>query len=146
LRGKEGLRWWFGLAVVGISAGKVPDLRRILLKPGDLSTDLMDWERRFPSRVAKMFFGSGFYWVTKFLTCQLSSRTRTWPSSIGISSGRQAGLWSKHSGTAPVGSLSWLNQFSPGSSSGIHSLMACQITPSGRFVDPWAGGEGEWRR
>jgi len=36
LRGKEGLRWWFGLAGVGISAGKVPGPRRILLKLGGL--------------------------------------------------------------------------------------------------------------
>jgi len=36
LRGKEGLRWWFGSAVVGISAGKVPGPRRILLKLGGL--------------------------------------------------------------------------------------------------------------
>jgi len=36
LRGKEGLRWWFGLAVVGISAGKVPGPRRILRKLGGL--------------------------------------------------------------------------------------------------------------
>ena len=56
VRGKEGLRWWFGLAVVGISAGKVPDPCHVLLEPGDLSTVFMARERRFPVRLAKVFF------------------------------------------------------------------------------------------
>jgi hypothetical protein len=49
----------FGLAVAGISAGKVPGPRRISLEPGDSSTKFMVQERRFPARVAKFFFGSG---------------------------------------------------------------------------------------
>ena len=59
--GAEGRRRWFGLAVVGISAGKVPDPRPVLLEPGDLSTVFMAEKRRFPARVAKFFFGSGFF-------------------------------------------------------------------------------------
>jgi len=117
-------------------------------------------------RVAKFFIGSGFFRFTKFLACQLSSRTRVRPSPSGISLGCQAGLtpsppsslklrrsrrlrrarWSKHSGSALVGSLSWLNQFRPGSSSGIPSLMAYQITRSGRFAGLLVGGGAERRR
>ena len=55
MRGKEGLRWWFGLAVVGISAGKAPDPCQILLEPGNFSTVFMARERRFPVRLAKVF-------------------------------------------------------------------------------------------
>ncbi len=61
MRGKEGRRRWFGLAVAGISAGKVPGPRRISLEPGDSSTKFVIQERRFPARVAKIFFGSGFF-------------------------------------------------------------------------------------
>jgi hypothetical protein len=41
---------------------------------------------------------------------QESSRTRVHPSPSEISWGLQSGLWSKHSDSAPVGSLSWLSQ------------------------------------
>ena len=149
-----------------LSAGKVLDPRPVLLESGDFSTIFTARERRFPARVAKFFFGSGFFQVTKLLACQLSSRTRVRPSPSGISLGCQAGLtpsppsslklrrsrrlrrarWSKHSGSAPVGSLSWLNQFRPGSSSGIPSLMAYQITRSGRFAGLLVGGGAERRR
>lgn len=61
---------------------------------------------------------------------QESSRISVRPSPSGISTGLQSGLWSKLSGSAPVASLSWLNQFRSGSSSGIHSLMACQARRS----------------
>ena len=60
MRGKEGRRRRFGLAVVCISAGKVPDPRPILLEPGDFSTIFTAEDRKFPVRVAKVFFGSGF--------------------------------------------------------------------------------------
>ena len=92
--GKEGLRWWFGLAVVGISARKDPDRRRILPQFGDFSTNLMRTERRFPSRVAKFFFGSGFFLASDASNSQESSRTKMRPSPSGISSGCQVGLWS----------------------------------------------------
>ena len=42
------------------SAGKVPDPRPVLLESGDFSTIFISGERRFPARVAKFFFGSGF--------------------------------------------------------------------------------------
>ncbi|MFT6177668.1 MAG: hypothetical protein ACJAQT_003526 [Akkermansiaceae bacterium] len=38
LRTKEGQSWWFGVAVVWISAEKGPDPRPILLEPRDFST------------------------------------------------------------------------------------------------------------
>ena len=38
LRGEEGRRQRFGVVVVGIPAGKVPDPRPILLEPRDFST------------------------------------------------------------------------------------------------------------
>jgi hypothetical protein len=44
------------LAVVGITAEKVPDPRSILLKSGDLSEIFMDPERRLPACVAKDCF------------------------------------------------------------------------------------------
>ena len=48
------------MTVVCISAGKVPDPRPILLEPGDFSTIFTAEDRKFPVRVAKVFFGSGF--------------------------------------------------------------------------------------
>ena len=67
MRGKEGLRWWFGLAVGSVSAGKAPDPCQILLEPGNFSTVFMARERRFPVRLAKVFFGSGFFRSPSFL-------------------------------------------------------------------------------
>jgi hypothetical protein len=46
---------------VELSAGKVPDPRPVLLELGDFSTISMEEEGRFPDRVAKFFFGSGFF-------------------------------------------------------------------------------------
>ena len=66
MRGEEGRRRWFGLAVVGISAGKVPDPRHILLEPAEFSTVFMAEKRRFPARVAK------FFWAAFFLGHQAS--------------------------------------------------------------------------
>ena len=48
------------MTVVCISAGKVPDPRPILLGPGDFSTIYTAEDRKFPVRVAKVLFGSGF--------------------------------------------------------------------------------------
>jgi len=48
------------MAVVWISAGKAPDPRHVLLELGDFSTIFTAEEHRFPARVAKVFFGSGF--------------------------------------------------------------------------------------
>ena len=48
------------MAVGSVWAGKVPDPRPILLKPGDFSAVFMARERRFPIRLAKVFFASGF--------------------------------------------------------------------------------------
>lgn len=59
--GEEGRSRWFGLAVVGISAGKVPERHHTLPKPGALSALFIAQEHRFPSRVAKFFYGSGFF-------------------------------------------------------------------------------------
>ena len=67
MRGKEGLRWWFGLAVVGISAGRASDPCQIILEPGNFSTVFMARERRFPVRLAKVFSGSGFFRSPSFL-------------------------------------------------------------------------------
>ena len=96
-----------------------------------------------------------FRWFLRHLPFRPSSRIRMRPSPSGISSGCQVALtpsptavargamavkrlrrtgWSKLPGSAPVGSLSWLNQFRPGSSSGIHSLMACQGGSMGSMV------------
>ena len=60
MRGEEGLRWWFGLAVVGILAGKVPERHHTLPKSGALSALFIAQDHRFPARVAKLFSGSGF--------------------------------------------------------------------------------------
>jgi hypothetical protein len=57
VRGEEGRSRWFGLTVVDLSAGKVPDPRPVLLELGEFSTISMAVEGRFPDRVAKMFFG-----------------------------------------------------------------------------------------
>ena len=51
---------WFGLAVVGISGGKVPDPGHVLLEPGDFSTVFLARERRFPVRLAKDFWQQFF--------------------------------------------------------------------------------------
>jgi hypothetical protein len=56
VRGEEGRSRWFGLTVVDLSAGKVPDPRPVLLELGEFSTISMAVEGRFPDRVAKMFF------------------------------------------------------------------------------------------
>ena len=44
----------------GDRAGKVPDPRHILLKPGGLSALFIAQDRRIPARVAKFLSGSGF--------------------------------------------------------------------------------------
>jgi hypothetical protein len=65
--GDEGRSRWFGLTVVELSAGKDLDPRPVLLELGDFSTISMGEERRFPDRVAKFFFGSGFFRSPSFL-------------------------------------------------------------------------------
>jgi hypothetical protein len=61
---------WFGLAVVRIStfaeasadrsAGKAPRTTPYFNGIGGLEHNLIVWEGRFPARLAKIFFGSGF--------------------------------------------------------------------------------------
>ena len=69
LGGKEGRSRWFGVAVVWISAEKVPDPRPILLEPGGFSAVFIAEERRFPARVAKVFFGSGVSGAGRQVSC-----------------------------------------------------------------------------
>ena len=52
--GEEWRSRWFGVAVVEIAAGKMPDPRPILLEPGDFSTIFVAGDRRFPARDAKI--------------------------------------------------------------------------------------------
>jgi hypothetical protein len=76
------------------------------------------------------------------------------PFSKLISGARHVWLWSNQSGSGSLGFRGRLNQSSSGSSSEIHSLIACQGgsigsivslfwnrgRSGGRFVFPWAGG------
>jgi hypothetical protein len=89
-------------------------------------------ERSFPGRSAKIYWHSGFFLGAS--GAQVTSRSRVRPSPRGISSGCQAGLWSNESGSESDGGLAWLNQFRSGSSSGIHSLTACQGGSMGSMV------------
>ncbi len=52
--GEEWRSRWFGVAVVEIAAGKMPDPCPILLEPGDFSTIFVAGDRRFPARDAKI--------------------------------------------------------------------------------------------
>jgi len=80
------------VAVVGIPGGKVPSRRHILLESGDFSTIFTAGEGRFPARVAKFFFGSGFFRSLSFLP--VSCRR-------GRESGRRRGgfLWAARRGS-----------------------------------------------
>ena len=78
---------------------------------------------------------------------QVKSRTRVRPSPRGISSGCQLGRWSKSSGAEFDGFRGRLNQSRFGSSSGIHSLTACQGGSMGSMVSMskgGGGGRGRW--
>ena len=52
---------------VGIPVGKVPDSGPIVLELRDFSTIFIEGDRRFLARVAKLFFGSGFFRSPSFL-------------------------------------------------------------------------------
>ena len=73
---------------------------------------------------------------------QVDSRTRVLPSSSWISSGSHVGLWSNPSESGFEGFRGRLNQSRSGSSSGIHSLIACQGGSIGSMVSMSKGGGG----
>ena len=127
-----------------------------VIDPADAGDPHNRWLNFWGASHCQVVFWQRFLHVTKLLVCQLPSRSRVRPSPSGISLGCQAGLWSKHSSSLAVGFLSWLNQCRSGPSSGIHCLMACQITRSGKLSGfqlfkrvrlpdllPWEEGFGE---
>lgn len=73
---------------------------------------------------------------------QVDSRTRMRPSSKWISGAIHAGVWSNQSGSGSLGFRGRLNQSRSGSSSGIHSLIACQGGSIGSMVSMSKGGGG----
>ena len=93
--------------------------------------------RSSPARFCKIFcsrfFCSDFSAVGLF-AFQLDSRTKVRPSSSWISGARHVWRWSKPSGSGFDGFRRRLNQSRLGSSSGIHSLIACQGGSMGSMV------------
>ena len=97
-------------------------------------------ERSSAGRFAKISFGGGFRRVCPDL--QVDSRTRMRPSSNWISGAFHVGVWSNQSGSGSLGFRGRLNQSRSGSSSGIHSLIACQGGSIGSMVSMSKGGGG----
>ena len=78
---------------------------------------------------------------------QVYSRTKMRPSSKWISGAFHVGVWSNQSGSGSLGFRGRLNQSRSGSSSGIHSLIACQGGSIGSMVSMskgGGGGRGSW--
>ena len=110
-------------------------------------------EHSSPGRFAKIYFGGGFSAFRRVCPdLQVYSRTRMRPSSKWISGACHVWLtssprlrssrWSMPSGSGFEGFRGRLNQSRSGSSSGIHSLIACQGGSMGSMVWMSKGGGG----
>lgn len=60
LRGKKGRRWWLGLVVVVVPAGKVPDRLLILTELGNFRRTFMNRQVRSLARVDKILLEAVF--------------------------------------------------------------------------------------
>ena len=85
---------------VEISVGHGANPGRVLTGLGDFGTVFIGQERRFPDRIAKVYFGSGFL-VGELPARQVSSGTRVRPPPSGISATSPAGAVGKFGDRAP---------------------------------------------
>lgn len=126
------------MVIAGILAGKIPSLCRSLLERKMTKKEGTDIQPALP----RFFLAAVYPLASDESGSQESLRAQMRPSSDGVSTGCQVGLWSNDSGSVPVGWRSWLNQLKSGSSSGIFSLIACH-GGSMRFMVSISNGGGD---